>query len=216
MFLGSALDNIGAVGNIVLGNPKKEDSFSNFLKFIKNQCYSTQYPDIVKTLVEINDIKDNYRTQIAHRGRIGTHWKGYLNIPIPYVQSGLKGKISPEHTMSWREEFRDVEKGRIPTIPIPQLCYEHLLILEKAVNSVFSLCAANLKSFYDYNNVKLIKDPSKRLTKLKPAPADAEWILFRCRESHQPYLKTWIHDLTDPLPEVCIGETCNSPAIDAL
>lgn len=216
-FLGSVLDNMGAVGNIIFGFDHKEDSFSKFYKkIIKIEELKFSSNDL-ELLENIRNMQENYRAQISHRGRLGTLITSKLNVSIPLVQSEFKKSGSAKKAYSWRKELREMAEGRLRKKPMPQLCSEHLLKIEKSVNLIFKICTENLTNYLERNNARITNKPKEFDIELKKIPSEANWILYRCNGDNQNYLNHWFHPLSDKkFPKKCINQYCDSSDIQPM
>ncbi len=212
LFLGSALDNIGGVGNIMLGYANSEDSFSDFAKsFRADNIRTTAHPNALGLFDAAKDINENYRAQIAHRGRFATLWRERQGIQTPFAQAEFEKTGPATESVSWRKDIREMYEGRKKILPMTQLCFQHLRIIEQAIDEVFRISIGEIDSYLQRHEIRLAEDPSRFEFDATRRPDNARWVLYRCNHENRPYLNMWFHDLSkDDSPTVCINNDCRS------
>jgi len=218
LFAGSTLDNIAGVSNIMLGYANSEDSFSDFLRsFRADNASQAASPDALRLFEAAKDINDNYRAQVAHRGRLGTLWVQKLNVLAPYAQADFDKPGPAIASISWRKELREMMEGRTKAIPMTQLCFQHLRTFEQAIDEIFRISIGHIDSYLHRHGAKFAADSSQFGIDLQTRLAEAKWILYRCNEEPRPYLNVWFHDLSKgELPQRCINNDCKSEKISAM
>lgn len=218
LFVGSTLDNIAGVGNIMLGYANSEDSFTDFVRsFREDNVAQAKYPDAIRIFDVAKDINENYRAQVAHRGRLSTLWLQKLNVPVPFAQADFDKPGAAVASISWRKEIREMLEGRKKIAPMTQLCFQHLRSVEQTIDEVFRISIDRIDSHLQNHNVRFAADASAFQIDLDRKPAEAKWILYRCNEEPRPYLNMWFHDLSkEELPRQCINDDCKSPKISPM
>jgi hypothetical protein len=212
LFLGSALDNIGGVGNIMLGYTNSEDSFSDFVKsFRADNGRNIAHPNAITIFDAAREINENYRAQIAHRGRLATFWGNKLGVLVPFTQAEFEKTGPATESLSWRKDLREMLEGRRKVLPMTQLCSLHLRTIEKAIDELFRISVTEVAQYVQRNDIKLADDSSRFDFDSAQRPADARWVLFRCNEENRLYLNIWFHDLSKgELPKTCVNDDCKS------
>lgn len=207
-FFGSVLENIAGVCNIILDTNKKED---NFHELINNE--NSILTPVADKLNNLNDIKDFYRTHVAHRGRLGIILEKQDDLIIPYIRSKIKS-VAAEYGYTWRKEFLEFYDKRLKFEPIPQLCFHHLRLLEDVLNEVFKLLIPNVKSYLIKNNAKFCNKSFLDMSIQKPD--EAKWIQYLCLNEIHPHVNLWFHNIDNELPQTCNMKDCNSMNIKPL
>jgi hypothetical protein len=215
LFLGSALDSIGGVGNIMFGYHNSEDSFSDFLRSFRADALRIDAnPNAIALFDAARDIQDNYRSHIAHRGRLATIWGSKLNVLFPNAPAEFERPGPADASVSWRKDIRDMIEGRARTLPMTQLCFKHLRAVELAIDEIYRISTTEINSYLLRHNVQFAAIPSDFDCDVQQVPADARWILYRCNQENRPYLNMWFHELARGEPPThCINVDCGSDNI---
>lgn len=218
LFLGVALNNIGGVGTIIFGYKNKEDSFSDFLSSLENdENFDSFISDHKSLLNQTKEINENYRAHVAHRGRLSTLTYNKAGFLIPYTLASFEKTGPANQSLSWRKEIRDMKEGRKETLPMHQVCYRHLRIIENTVDLIFKITLKNIENFLSNHSVLLNNNQNQIVVDSTNHPKDANWILYRCNTEKRPYINIWFHDLKKSnTPVKCINTDCNSNDISAM
>lgn len=211
-FLGSVLDNIAAVGHLILRNPRgTEDSFSDFCKNV-NRNYFTD--DEFSYLQNSSKIKKNYRDHLSHRPRMGLMLKYKNGIAEIHWQDKFIKSEQAENLMPWRKEFREIFENRITTDSVLEITTSHFETIEKTVDIILKKCFLNYDRFLELESMKRIDTPIPINT--DEIPIGSNFILFSCERERDSYLKYWLHKTSEPLPTTCTLESCKSEIIRAV
>jgi len=205
-FIGSILDNLGGLANIVTGNKRgAEDSFNDFLKYKQEELFRT---DSEKNLIrQITEIKDHYRDHLTHRPRFSTITFVTNSKREIHIQSEFNKINEAKWFVTWRKETRDIVEGRKKSQPIIDVINCHFDIIVQTCDLIFKKCFENYQTFL--LNEKLSDKKTYTLDPMKP-PADTKYILFACDKETSSYLKYWLHNVSKPFPTNCTLESCKS------
>ena len=218
LFFGSALENIGGAGNIILGHSCKEDSYSSFLKSFRDSPTSTNLnPEVMEVLDAARSIKENYRDHISHRSRLASLGASHEGRNIPSFESEFKKRGCAKEQRSWRKTLREIAEGRCETMPAPDLCAKHLGILERAGDAVFAICLQEAGAYFSANSAHIAENPEEFEIDIATVPEDASYVLFKCKAEKQLHLNTWYHPIASrPFPSNCVNGWCKSQEIVAM
>jgi len=211
--LGSVLDMIGGVGNIIYSFGNKEDSFHDFLDNFEKLCKRTTKEN--ETLIRMRmarRIQENLRDQIAHRPRMSTVVDSLTG--KFYIEENFSRAEQAVNTVMWRKTLREISEGRKKLIPMDIQMYNDVSLLEDTINHIFECCYYRIDNYLTTNSIRIVQDSESELLP-GIVPGTAKFILYKCFECSARgniYLDTWLQPIDKPT-RVCLNDECKSENI---
>jgi hypothetical protein len=215
LMLGSALDMIGGVGNIMYGFQGSEDSFHNFVTRFEalNNRTSLENEALMRMRL-VRNVQENLRAQIAHRPRISSVVDSQTGRFL--VQKDFNRAPQPENNIMWRKTLREINEGRAELIPLDVQMHNDLALAEDTVNYVFHFCTERIADYLAANGMRISTDADNEPLPTEK-PAGAKYLLAKCLDCGRGgriHLDTWLHRAEIPF-ESCLNEDCLSRNIRA-
>ena len=219
-FLGSVLDMIGGVGNIIYGFRGEEDSFTKFKN--RFEAVANRNPIEQKAMLGLNELARirDYRDRITHRSVFAQILdknpmrteSGQVPAWDVRIEKGYK-KVGPQYEKMWRKVIRDILEGRLESVSVHSLCEEHLRKVEESSDLLFQCFLQRVPRYLTTNKLRLVTDKYSGLADPAAPPSEAKYVFYHCRaQESRLYWCDWLQPTSKPI-KTCVNPDCDSEDI---